>query len=91
MWFPQFRASRFEKHMRQAQDLGCQGALGIHWRHRIVDPTATYLARAGWNRQLSATDHYRKFSATQASGSRVAKLATLMDDCYRSHLSRRLR
>jgi hypothetical protein len=85
MWFPQFRASRFEKDMRQGQDLGCQGVLGIHWRHRIVDPTATYLARAGWNRQLSATDHYRKLSATQASGSRVAELATLMDDCDRNH------
>jgi hypothetical protein len=85
MWFPQFRASRFERDMRHAQDLGCQGMLGIHWRHRVIDPTATYLARAGWNRQLSASDHYRSFCAAQASGSRGAELATLFDDCDRNH------
>lgn len=85
MWFPQFRASRFERDMRHAQDLGCQGMLGIHWRHRIIDPTATYFARASWNRQLSASDHYRSFCAAQASGSRGAELATLFDDCDRNH------
>jgi len=85
MWFPQFRASRFERDMRHAQDLGCQGVLGIHWRHRAIDPTATYLARAGWNRQLSATDHYRSFCAAQASGGRGTELATLFDDCDRNH------
>lgn len=85
MWFPQFRASRFERDMRHAQDLGCQGVLGIHWRHRVIDPTATYLARAGWNRQLSASDHYHSFCAAQASGSRGDELATLFDDCDRNH------
>ena len=85
MWFPQFRASRFERDMRRAEDLGCQGMLGIHWRHRVIDPTATYFARAGWNRQLSASDHHRKFCATQAAGGRVDELATLFDDCDRNH------
>jgi hypothetical protein len=59
--------------------------LGIHWRHRVIDPTATYFARAGWDRQLSASDHHRKFCATQAAGSRVDELATLFDDCDRNH------
>jgi hypothetical protein len=27
MWFPQFRASRFEKDMKHAKELGCQGAM----------------------------------------------------------------
>lgn len=85
MWFPQFRASRIERDMRHAQDLGCQGILGIHWRHRVIDPTATYLARACWNRQLRASDHYRNFCAAQASGTRSAELATLFDDCDRNH------
>ena len=59
MWFPQFRASRFEMDMKRAQDFGCQGMLGIHWRHRIIDPTATYLCscrlgqRADRDRTLS--------------------------------------
>ena len=85
MWLPQFRASRFERDMRRAQDLGCQGILGIHWRHRIIDPTATYFARAGWNRLLGASDHYRTFCATHAAGNRVAELAALFDDCDRNH------
>jgi hypothetical protein len=85
MWFPQFRASRFQTDMRRAQDLGCQGMLGIHWRHRVVDPTATYLARASWNRELATADHYRKFCATQASGARAEELTALFDDCDRNH------
>jgi hypothetical protein len=85
MWFPQFRASRFQTDMKRAQEFGCQGMLGIHWRHRIIDPTATYLARASWDSDLTATNHYRSFCAAQASGERVEKLATLFDDCDRNH------
>jgi hypothetical protein len=84
MWFPQFHASRFQTDMRRAQDLGCQGMLGIHWRHRIADPTATYFARASWSRELTATDHYRNFCAAQASGDRRPELAALFDDCDRN-------
>ena len=81
MWLPQFRAGRFESDMKRAQSYGCQGMLGIHWRHRIVDPTATYLARAAWNSELSAATHYRSFSAAQALGERAASLAGLFIDC----------
>ena len=83
MWFPQFRASRFQYDMQRAQEFGCQGVLGIHWRHRIIDPTATYLARASWDSQLSATTHYRNFCVPLASGARAAELATLFDHCDR--------
>jgi len=85
MWFPQFRASRFQTDMKRAQDCGCQGMLGIHWRHRIIDPTATYLARASWDSQLTAPAHYRSFCAAQASGARGGGLATLFDECDRHH------
>jgi hypothetical protein len=81
MWFPQFRASRFESDMKRAKDFECQGMLGIHWRHRIVDPTATYFARAGWDDRLTATEHYEKFCAAQASGPRAKALAGLFVDC----------
>jgi len=81
MWFPQFRASRFQTDMKRAQDFGCQGMLGIHWRHRVIDPTATYLARASWDSQLTASAHYRSFCAAQASGARAAELANVFDDC----------
>ncbi len=85
MWLPQFRASRFQTDMKRAKDFGCQGMLGIHWRHRVVDPTATYFSRAGWDSGLTASAHYRKFCATQASGTRAASLATLFDDCDEHH------
>ncbi len=85
MWLPQFRASRFQSDMKRAQDFACQGILGIHWRHRVVDPTATYLARACWDPELTAPNHYRSFCAAQASGERAEKLATLFDDCDRNH------
>ena len=79
MWFPQFRASRFETDMRRAQDLGCQGVLGIHWRHRVIDPTATYLARAGWNRQLTRR-------ITTAAFARHRRLATGWRNLRRSSM-----
>jgi hypothetical protein len=81
MWFPQFRASRIEDDMRRARSLGCQGMLGIHWRHRIVDPTATYFAGAGWDRTLSARTHYARYARSQAAPSRAPALAGLMLDC----------
>lgn len=85
MWFPQFRASRFEMDMKRAQDFGCQGVLGIHWRQRIVDPTATYLSRASWDKQLTAPEHYRRFCSAMASGDRAERLAALFSDCDSGH------
>jgi len=81
MWFPQFRASRIEDDMRRARALGCQGMLGIHWRHRIVDPTATYFAGAGWDASLSARAHYARYARGQAAPARAPALAGLMLDC----------
>jgi len=85
MWFPQFRASRFQMDMNRAQNFACQGVLGIHWRHRIVDPTATYLARASWDSDLTATKHYQNFCAAQASGDRAVEMAELFEECDRGH------
>lgn len=81
MWFPQFRASRVEIDIKRSKSFGCQGMLGIHWRQRIVDPTATYLSRALWDPQLTAAAHYQNFSAAIASGDRKRRLAELFVDC----------
>lgn len=85
MWLPQFRASRLQSAMQQAREFGCQGMLGIHWRHRIVDPTATYFARAAWDKDLASADNYRHYCNTQAAGSRAAELATIFEDADRNH------
>jgi hypothetical protein len=81
MWFPQFRAGRFETDLRRAQDMGCQGVMGIHWRHRIVDPTATYLSRASWDAGLTARTHYARYARSQATARRAPELAALLVDC----------
>jgi hypothetical protein len=81
MWLPQFRASRFESDMKRAKSFGCQGMMGIHWRHRIVDPTATYFSRAAWNPALTAAAHYEDFSASLISPKRAKNMAELFVDC----------
>ena len=79
MWLPQFHAHRFERDLNRAADMGCQGLLGIHWRHRIVDPTAVYQARVSWAAALAPLDPYRSFARTQAAGGRASRLAEVLD------------
>ena len=85
MWFPQFRASHVQADMQRARELGCQGMLGIHWRHRIVDPTATYFARAAWDKSLTSAENYRHYSRVQAAGGRAEELAFIFEDSDRNH------
>lgn len=80
MWLPQFHVHRFERDLNLAEQYGCQGMIGIHWRHRIVDPTAGYQARFSWDRRLTPADHFRSYAKTQASGSRAARLADTLTD-----------
>jgi hypothetical protein len=86
MWFPQFRASHIQSDMQRARELGCQGMLGIHWRNRVVDPTATYFARAAWNKSLTSAQNYRYYCETQAVGARATELATIFEDADRHRL-----
>jgi hypothetical protein len=83
MWLPQFRASHVQDSMQRARTLGCQGMLGIHWRHRVVDPTATYFARAAWDKKLTSAANYRHYCDTQAVGDRSAELAAIFEDADR--------
>jgi hypothetical protein len=85
MWLPQFRASHLEDAMQRARNFGCQGMLGIHWRHRVVDPTATYFARAAWDRKLTSAANYRHYCETQAVGGRAVELASIFEDADRRH------
>lgn len=75
MWFPQVHASRFAKDMAQAQDYGCQGMLGIHWRHRIIDPVAGYFARRSWEPNLDTKNHYGHYANTHTTATRAKTLA----------------
>ncbi|HLV34447.1 MAG TPA: hypothetical protein VKY59_05000, partial [Spirillospora sp.] len=81
MWFPQLHVNRFARDMQLAEDYGCQGMLGIHWRHRIVDPVAGYLARRAWNKGLQPLDHYQAYARTHTtSPERADQFANWLHD-----------
>jgi hypothetical protein len=80
MWLPQFHVHRTQRDVNLAEVMGCQGMLGIHWRHRIMDPTAGYLARATWDKTLTPESHYKAYAGSQASGQRTANLAAVLSD-----------
>jgi hypothetical protein len=52
--------------------------LGIHWRHRIVDPVAGYLSQRLWQAELGADDYYPRYAAVEAAGERAPALAALL-------------
>ncbi len=83
MWQPQFHVHRFERDLNLAHQYGCQGLLGIHWRHRIVDPTAGFQARFSWQDRPSPADYYKAYAHTQAAGERGPKLGRLLDEIDR--------
>jgi len=80
MWLPQFHVHRTQRDVNLAAAMGCQGMLGIHWRHRIMDPTAGYLARATWDKTLTPDSHYKAYTGSQASGQKAATLAAVLSD-----------
>lgn len=84
MWQAQFHVHRFERDVNLAAKYGCQGMLGIHWRHRIVDPTAGYFARSLWDASLRPASYYEAYAATQAAGERAGRLARLLTDVDRN-------
>ncbi|MBS1871981.1 MAG: hypothetical protein JSU00_02115 [Acidobacteria bacterium] len=80
MWLPQFHVHRFERDLNLAEQYGCQGMIGIHWRHRIVDPTASYQARFSWDKRLAPGAYFQAYARTQAAGPRAARLAEVLTD-----------
>lgn len=83
MWLAQFHVNRFKRDVDLADQYGCQGMLGIHWRHRIVDPTATFFARAMWDKSYTPEAHYSAYAKSQASGERARKYAQILSGADR--------
>jgi hypothetical protein len=46
---PQLWAGRIRKDAQDALKYGCTGLMGIHWRTKILGPTVSALADAGWD------------------------------------------
>ena len=79
MWFPQFHVNRFQRDMKLAEEYGCQGLLGIHWRHRITDPTAGYQSGASWEKSLSPASFYERYGKALARSPRGEKLGRILE------------
>ncbi len=86
MWLPQFHVARFVRDMDLAEQYGCQGLLGIHWRHRIMDIDAGFQAGYSWNKDLTPTKFFQAFASAQAREPRAGKLAKVLDDTDRDRL-----
>jgi hypothetical protein len=83
MWLPQFHVHRFVRDLDRAEKFGCQGLLGIHWRHRIMDINAGFQARYSWNRQLTPDVHYRAYAAALARQPAAERIATILNETDR--------
>jgi hypothetical protein len=86
MWLPQFHVARFVRDMDLAEQYGCQGLLGIHWRHRIMDVDAGFQAGYSWNKELTPTRFFQVFASPQAREPRAGELAKVLEDTDRDRL-----
>ncbi len=86
MWMPQFHVNRFVRDMDLAEKYGCQGLLGIHWRHRIMDIDAGFQSRYSWQKDLTPTKFFQSYAGAQAREPRAASLAKVLDDTDRDRL-----
>jgi hypothetical protein len=86
MWLPQFHVHRFVRDMDRAETFGCQGLLGIHWRHRIMDVNAGFQSRYSWDKRLRPADYFRAFAGAHVRAPRAAGLAKVLDDTDRDRL-----
>jgi hypothetical protein len=74
---PQLWVGRTRKDAVDAQNMGCDGLIGIHWRTEILSPNFAALARAGWEtgdwknqnvtveRDLPQSDFYLDWASSQ--------------------------
>ena len=86
MWLPQFHVARFVRDMDLAEQYGCQGLMGIHWRHRIMDIDAGFQSGYSWNKGLTATQFFQHFASAQARTPRASALAKILEDTDRDRL-----
>jgi len=86
MWLPQFHVYRNHEYIDQAEQCGCAGVLGLHWRHRIMDADAALNARYSWDKTLQPGRFFQAFAGVQARAPRAARLAKVLDETDRDRL-----
>jgi hypothetical protein len=83
MWLPQFHVHRFVRDMDRAETFGCQGLLGIHWRHRIMDANAGFQSRYSWSKTLQPAEYYVAFARALVRPPAAEKLAPVLNETDR--------
>jgi hypothetical protein len=86
MWLPQFHVDRFVRDMNLAEQYGCQGLLGIHWRHRIMDIDAGFQSANSWDKGSAPTQFFERFASAQARAPRASALAKILEETDRNRL-----
>jgi len=61
-WGPQPNVNAFAPLLDDAQEKGCQGILGIHWRTRAVEEVAGYTFRRAWEPALTPATYFERFA-----------------------------
>jgi hypothetical protein len=72
--------------MDLAERYGCQGLMGIHWRHRMMDIDAGFQSANSWNRGLTPAEFFQRFGSAQARAPRASALAKILEDTDRDRL-----
>jgi hypothetical protein len=86
MWLPQFHVYRNREYMDLAEQYGCEGILGLHWRHRIMDADAGLHSRYSWDKTLQPEGFFKAFAAAQVRAPRAINLAKVLDETDRDRL-----
>jgi hypothetical protein len=84
MWLPQFHVDRFVTDMDRAGQFGCQGLMGIHWRHRIMDINAGFQSRYSWEAPYSAPKHFQAYAQALVREPAAKKVAEILTDTDRN-------
>jgi hypothetical protein len=72
--------------MNLAEQYGCQGLMGIHWRHRIMDVDAGFQSANSWDKGVAPTQFFQRFAGAQARAPRASSLAKMLEDTDRDRL-----
>ena len=86
MWLPQFHVARFVRDMDLAEQYGCQGLMGIHWRHRIMDIDTGFQSGHSWDKGLTPSQFFQRFASVQARALRASALAKILEETDRDRL-----
>jgi len=74
-WMPQPNLRAAAGACRDALAKGCQGLLGIHWRTRHVEESATYCAQFAWNPDLTVEEFCERRAADLFGAEKAAEMA----------------